>query len=363
MRCFALACGITAIFGPSLASTFDIGPHDKYLRENFAVSEARKYWNENEWWIECIFVDLNQDGFVEIISSSSSQSDRSGNAWSFWTTRPDGKLHMIREDRLAAERFSFNCFCDSYYMMKSGSSASHVVGLGMCAGAAGADNILRSSKSPDCIFNIAENDQLSVSPITQGLDAVFLAEPLARIERLYSESFSGFEFRPVPESLVIVWRGGYKHPKPMPVSDAPDGFGAFAASFKKEAQMRSGATNDVPIYAVFLDADNDGHADCYMTSEADCVEKDVYRWFLYKNAAGKFVKARDAVHPVAGRDDLPTLNPGVLARKDAFCRIIRFDVPPTYIVLDAAKVEKGMVKKTITYRWTHSIEKLPCHVY
>ena len=45
------------------------------------------------------------------------------------------------------------------------------------------------------------------------------------------------------------------------------------------------------------------------------------------------------------------------------CRIIRFDVPPTYIVLDAAKVEKGMVKKTITYRWTHSIEKLPCHVY
>ncbi len=39
------------------------------------------------------------------------------------------------------------------------------------------------------------------------------------------------------------------------------------------------------------------------------------------------------------------------------------DVPIYAVFLDAAKVEKGMVKKTITYRWTHSIEKLPCHVY
>ena len=30
---------------------------------------------------------------------------------------------------------------------------------------------------------------------------------------------------------------------------------------------------------------------------------------------------------------------------------------------DAAKVEKGMDKKTVTRRWAHSIEKLPCKAY
>ena len=42
-----------------------------------------------------------------------------------------------------------------------------------------------------------------------------------------------------------------------------------------------------------------------------------------------------------------------------FCRVVRFDAPPTYIVLDESKVARGLVKKRITDRLTHSIEKLP----
>lgn len=359
MRILSEGIVLVTLFAIQLSLAVDICPHDDFLRENYKISEPKDIWTDAEWWIYCFFVDLNNDGFVEVISTTVSQADRSGNASSFWTTKPDGRLHRIREDLLVATNFTFTSYCYSYYQLDCRAKRTHVVGLDMNAGFTGDDRRFIVDATPDCFLRVDDNNQLLVSKIDPNLDTIFYKENVLRIARLYSEGYQGYNFKYTPATDWF----GYKYPKPIPVSDAPDGFSGFAASYKKEAQMRAGATNDVPIYAVFLDADNDGHADCYMTSEADCVEKDVYRWFLYKNAVGKFAKARDAVHPVAGRDDLPTLNPRVLARKDAFCRIIRFDVPPTYIVLDAAKVEKGMVKKTITYRWTHSIEKLPCHVY
>ena len=61
--------------------------------------------------------------------------------------------------------------------------------------------------------------------------------------------------------------------------------------------------------------------------------------------------------------DLPSLEPNVEARKDAFCRVVRFDTPPTYIVLDGSTVKNSLVKKTITNFRTHSIEKLQCEEY
>ena len=173
---------------------------------------------------------------------------------------------------------------------------------------------------------------------------------------MYPESYKGFSFDFVPQKA---WFGGYEFPKPIGSVKAPEKFHAFLSSFQKETQIRSGVTNDVSVFAVLLDANNDGLTDCYLSSSVDGISKDVYRWALYVNEKGVLEKAGEKVKSVPHRDDLPSLEPNVEARKDAFCRVVRFDAPPTYIVLDESKVARGLVKKRITDRLTHSIEKLP----
>ena len=177
---------------------------------------------------------------------------------------------------------------------------------------------------------------------------------------MYPESYKGFSFDFVPQKA---WFGGYEFPKPIGSVKAPEKFHAFLSSFQKETQIRSGVTNDVSVFAVLLDANNDGLTDCYLSSSVDGTSKDVYRWALYVNEKGELKKAAGKVKSVPHRDDLPSLEPNVEARKDAFCRVVRFDTPPTYIVLDGSTVKNGLVKKTITNFRTHSIEKLQCEEY
>ena len=84
----------------------DICPHDKFLKENFKITDAKEIWGDAGWWVSCFFVDINNDGFEEVISSSVAQSDRDGNTRTFWTTRPDGKLHRLNEDNLLATNYN-----------------------------------------------------------------------------------------------------------------------------------------------------------------------------------------------------------------------------------------------------------------
>lgn len=335
----------------------DIKPHDKFLRENFEITDAKEIWGNDGWWVSCFFVDLDNDGFEEVISTTVSQTDRDGDASTFWTTKPDGKLHRLGEDRLLETNFFFNTFYYSHYRLDLGGRNKFIIGLDMeSAGFYKDAGITMMTPTPDCIFGIDEGNQLSVVKLAPSLDDVFLANEASRVERIYPETFKGFDFHYVPQKT---WFHGYRFPCPIGLIVPPERFNTFLFSFQKELQIRSGETHDVTVLAVLLDADNNGLTDCYLTSSVDRVAEDSYRWTLFMNENGELKKAVGTVSPDSRRKDLPVLEPVVVARKDAFCRVVRFDSAPSYIVLDAAKIRSGVVKKTITDRLTHSIEKLP----
>ena len=344
------------VLGSMVAKAIEIESHGHFLLNNYDTSDAKEIWPDDRWWMSCFFVDLNQDGFEEVITTTISQADRYGCAWYFWTTKPDGKLHPVREDCLREERFVFTCYYYSYYRLIYRDGRDQLIGLDLDARFLNAGNNKVQSSTSDWIFGISTNNQLSVAKVSPSLDDVFFSSSSVGLRRMYPESYKGFSFDFVPQKA---WFGGYEFPKPIGSVKAPEKFHAFLSSFQKETQIRSGVTNDVSVFAVLLDANNDGLTDCYLSSSVDGISKDVYRWALYVNEKGVLEKAGEKVKSVPHRDDLPSLEPNVEARKDAFCRVVRFDAPPTYIVLDESKVARGLVKKTITDRLTHSIEKLP----
>ena len=123
--------------------------------------------------------------------------------------------------------------------------------------------------------------------------------------------------------------------------------------------MKVGDKRGVTVFAVHLDADNDGDADCYVSSDAERTEDGKFRWTLFLRDGKTLASASESVYPVESRRELCRLKPQVSASKDSFCRIIRFDVDPLFMVLDDS-VGKTAIRDAITEYDTHRIEKLVC---
>ena len=123
---FVIACASLAAAGPF----FSEPEHGDMLRTSFDLSEARHDWNSERWWIECLFVDLDGDGVEEMASSTVSQSDRSGSAWSFWRMESGAFCRLCARNGVV-----FGCHPRSYYKLCVGNGLYRVVLLGITAGA------------------------------------------------------------------------------------------------------------------------------------------------------------------------------------------------------------------------------------
>ena len=140
---------------------------------------------------------------------------------------------------------------------------------------------------------------------------------------------------------------------------AADDFAVFVEEYRRKVKMKTGDKSKVSVYAVHLDADNDGDADCYVSSDAERTDDGKFSWTLFLRDGKKLSRASESVYPVESRRELCRLNPQVSASKDSFCRIIRFDVDPLFMVLDDI-IGKTAIRDTITEYDTHRIEKLVC---
>ena len=126
--------------------------------------------------------------------------------------------------------------------------------------------------------------------------------------------------------------------------------------------MDTGEKNRVTIYAVHLDVDNDGDADCYVSSDAGRTDDGKFKWSLFLRRGKTLFTALKAVYPVENHKELCELNPQVTASRDSFCRVIRFDVTPVFMILDG-NTERSVIRDTITEYETHRVEKLVCVEY
>ena len=217
--------------------------------------------------------------------------------------------------------------------------------------------------TPDCKFVVMPENKFSLREIQPDVDTSFRRQDVVAIERLYPEWYFGFDFRPPPDvpHSPITLRPPYRQPK----GDlrrgggmiAADDFVVFVEEYRRNAKMKVGDNSKVTVYAVHLDADNDGDADCYISSDAERTEDGKFKWSLYLRQGKTLSLAPEVVCPVESHRELCQLNPQVSARKDSFCRIIRFDVNPLFMILDDS-VKSAAVRDVITGHETHRIENL-----
>ena len=337
--------------------------HRKFLQEKYDLSKIKEIWSDDSWHIRCIFTDIDGDGRDEMIALTVSGEDRTGNVWNFWKVGEDGSLRQLDE----RSPIGFWCDACSFYKMVYRDGSSLTLGLGMKAGYMDEEYRRIVRPTPDCVFSIKGQDRLVVREITPSLDFAFRGREVTRIERLNTEYYLGFDFRPPsdadhnPHGLQLPYKPPKGDLRPGGGVVAPPGFAAFVARYRDEVRRRRGTpTGKLSVYAVFLDADNDGAADCYVTSDAARVSEGVYDWELYLDWEGTLEKADEEIHPDEGNPELCVLKPSVRAGKRAFCRVLRYDALPTFVVLDAESSAKTKVRDAIIPYSAHRIEKLDC---
>lgn len=338
--------------------------HRDFLKKNFDLSDARRFRSDSTWRIRCIFADIDGDGSDELLSASiSEEEDRMGHVWIVWDIGKDGALTEIPRKKGSIWYLSGQ---DAFHRIVYRDRTSLVVGLGLYAGHMDAAYRRIVKATPDCAFSVA-NEGYCLHEIKPNIDSVFRGREVVALERLPTEWYFGFDFRPPQDTPYNsqTHHLPYNPPKgdlrPGGGVVAPPGFAAFVARYRDEVRRRRGTpTGKLSVYAVFLDADNDGAADCYVTSDAARVSEGVYDWELYLDWEGTLEKADEEIHPDEGKPELCVLKPSVRAGKRAFCRVLRYDALPTFVVLDAESSAKTKVRDAITPYSAHRIEKLDC---
>ena len=341
--------------------------HRELLKNKFDTSYWENVWENDLWHIRSVFVDMDGDGTEEMMAITTSEEDRMGDYWKIWKCDNAGRFKLIS---FSGEIY-FSCHSTSFYRVSYSNRADTVVGLGMNANIEkdcgnGDRCIVRST--PDCVFVVMPGNTFMLREIQPNVDTAFCRKDVVSIERLYPEWYFGFDFNPpkdVPHSPYTSWMP-YKLPKGDlrrggGVSEADD-FHMFVEEYRRKVKMGMGDEKKVTVYAVHLDADNDGDADCYVSSDPERVEDGTFKWSLFLRHGKTLSNAKRVVYPVENHKELCQLNPQIIASRDSFCRIIRFDVNPLFVVLDDT-VKRTVIRDAITGHETHRVEKLGCVEY
>lgn len=347
------------------AVAHDIETHRNFLVRKFDTSRWKTYWSEDTWHIRCLFTDINGDGVDDLIAcSTSEEEDPTGYVWRFWLN--DAKAGLVPVRRLQ-ERVRWLCHPESFFKMAYDNGAQDLIGLGMNAGYTEGEFSKMVKATPDCVFRV-DGNSYRLCELTPDVDTVFTRNGPRYLERLYAEWYFGYEFKPpknVPHSPYLLWP-----PYTQPKGDLrlgggigePDGFAVFVDRYRRAKKVRSPeGVKTVTVYVVFLDADSDGFPDFYITSDLDKSEDGSFSWDLYVRRGEVYSKVEDVIYPIPSRKELCALSPVVRASKDAFCRVVRFDVAPIFLIADGAC--KNQVRDAIMNAYAHRIEKLPCQTY
>ena len=321
------------IFVQAVACASEMNAKRLYLQEYTRAVNPQQYFAPEEWFVEAIFFDFDGDGKVnEAIVASPDQAYTDGNDWSPTRRLKSGGIDIYTNVYVGVHLF---CRRENFYELERAGLQNTVVARDVSVGQYDAARKYRSERATvlvgidnTCCFKLTQTDG--------GLGTVVSAANFRSLAVMPVERYVGFDMMPSQNSQPT-------SPRTMPegkslcstVADAIR-FCMFLQSYRKDVKQKFRLDRNVAVYAVFFDADNDGDADFYVTSDAEGRPNGQYEWHLYLDDGGKFSKAEKTVW---FNKDKPwsreSVEPDETAGKDSFYRVQRsFGFSPSVVILD-----------------------------
>lgn len=196
------------------------------------------------------------------------------------------------------------------------------------------DGVLRRERSCRGDVLIGSEGQSGSLLSVRRLDDIVFDPDFRLLERAHAEVYAGFDMKRLPPDKRF--SAPEKEILPNGGLVAPVGFPAFVRRYREEVKQRLGLMRLVTVYAVFLDADLDGDADFYVSSDAESVGDNRYHWTLYLNDANVFRKAKERVWLNRGTiHDVAMLEPEDVAGMGSFYRVVRTHGLPQILVMES----------------------------
>ena len=328
-----LASGLSlVIFGNAFSASTE-GLKLEYVRR---VTERMKphEWENQEYWstkwsVAAVFADLNQDGCCDALVAT---PDERGFRCFKWLTMPktvNGDIHL---EYCASSYSTVCCSPLTIYRATLTGEISLLLGKDCFIERYECGRRAWVKRDLDVIFRIDVKGCLAPQIDPLMLDKVVANPGFVRLDRVLPSWYCGYELRLAPPDKRHSLSDGENLPNGG--LSAPANFPAFVLKYREGVRRRLNLSRPIAVYAVFFDADLDGDADFYVSSDAEAVGSGRYRWSLYQNDANVFHKAKDRVWCNRGTiHDVGILEPEDVATRAAFYRVVRTFGPPQILVM------------------------------
>lgn len=313
---------------------------------------------ESMWCYEVVFFDFNDDGQEEALTCDELDSGSGAYTWTFACRTPRGNI--VASGRVAdgvdmmsqSGKIGFGCPANRLYKVTF-AEVERLVGMdvGMYEDIPTVDGKKSQKYSVQTILlSMPQGMHLVATKMANGIDDIVCNPGFCRIEHAQTEVYAGFDMKRLPPDQ----RHFIPEKEDLPNGGltAPGDFNVFVRHYRKGVKQRLGIKKPVTVYAVFLDADFDGDADCYMSSDAEAVGDGRYSWTLHLNEANEFRKTKERVWINRGTiHDIAMLEPQDVAPKNAFYRAVRTYGTPQILVMESDG------KRLHTHAYTHLLSE------
>ena len=308
--------------------------------------DDQSLWS-NRWSVAAVFFDLNRDGCLDALVATPDQRLGRSFDWLPMQKTDDGGVFIQYYDR---SYLSVGCATFLMYKATLSGGLSLLVGKDCFVEKYEEGKRVWLKYPYDLIFrtDAAGRHNPQLDPFM--VDKVVDNPDFICLERVEPSWYLGYDLKLAPPN------------KERTISDrenlpngglaAPADFKSFARRYRDEVKRRLNLTRPVTVYAVFLDADLDGDADCYVSSDAEAVGNGRYRWTLHLNDANVFRKAKERVWRNRKTiHDVAMLEPEDVAGKDSFYRVVRTYGSPQILVMEYDG------KRLHTHAYTHLLSE------
>ena len=293
------------------------------------VENPFRYFKPDEWVVEALFFDFDGDGKMqEAFLASPDQRYADGNGWV--TTRKNnvtGKFEYhptVGEDSLDIYSHSWKLYVVSLDGVRDRLYGNDVMiyDIKNFGASNGTQNIYRD----DVLLRMDTNGFLRATSMKNGFSDLVSNSGFKRLDRAVTEFYKGKEVKFVKRSETAT---DISLSRPKEIEE-------FVRQYREEMKRRFAVKRKVNVYVAFLDADNDGNADFYVSSNVEKRQDGQYEWHLFLNAEGKFGKAEKAIWFNADKEyNRESVEPDEIAFKDSFYRVQRrYGFSPSTVILD-----------------------------